>query len=65
VIQIKKDTKLNTKKIGADRADFDLDVIEVKIKKKLLERCIDVVVTLLVAIVAVTVATVFIIPLFG
>lgn len=65
MVQIKKDAKLDIKKIGADRADFDLDVMEVKIKKTLRERCMEAVVTGLVTVTAVTVANVFIIPLFG
>lgn len=65
MVRIKKDTKLKVSKIGADRAEFDLDVIEVKIKKTLRERCVEAMVAGLVTVAAVTVANVFIIPLFG
>lgn len=65
VIKIKNKKGLIVKKIGADRADFELDVIEVKIKKTLRERCIEAGVAGLVTVLAVTVANVFIIPLFG
>ncbi|MBM1500815.1 hypothetical protein JQW92_24640 [Sulfitobacter pseudonitzschiae] len=54
----------NAKKIGADRDDFDLDVVSVKIQKTLRDRIIDAVWTGAVTVIAVTVVNVFIIPLF-
>jgi hypothetical protein len=53
------------KKIGSDRDDFEVEVVSVKIQKSLRDRCHDAVWTATAAVIGATVATVFIIPMFG
>lgn len=56
-----------TGKVGGDRDDFDLEteIVIVRVHRSFKDRAVDVVVTVLTTVIAVTIAQVVIIPMFG
>ena len=58
-------TKKTVPKIGAEKDDFEVDVVTVVIHRSIRDRCVDTAWTVTATLVAVTVAQMLIIPLFA
>jgi len=68
VIEMKSFRKERPKgQVGGERDDFDMEVeiVTVRIHKSRKDRVVDVVITVLTTVLAVTIAQVVIIPMFG